>query len=508
MARRPAALLALCAATAGGFLRPAPQPLHATVRAAESPLASSSSTLEARWVAPECWVGDEADLGDAEAAALLPLYVLDAPLVPGSTHEMTVRHDDAGLLAMVDDLLARGGRRMVTTMGVREQDDGSAALAQMGCVMTLESVKEGNGDVKWRVTHGLSRDRVRIDKVIARGEGDESYLRCVATDVPDEPLEVSAGATVRVTDGKRLGAEGVVEAVVNGWVRLRTADGAVVSSRGRSSVEVLKPPPAAGDLEPDARDGPARALIDGVLAKLEKTGQDLETLVRSLGGPGPEEGTTRPLLETAFGDAPACEREVLDLLRDIAALQKTCDEDVRFNEAAVGLLGASRGVGVGTLWHLADSCWLAYLDQRAASRKKRLHADLHERLLEFLRDSGRLPGDDDLFITAPEATTLALSELPPDLRNMLTSLDDRVRDDLEPMGSAKCELQALLDVDDHEGRCGAFSDLLRGEKARLVAAASLRKLFEPAEALPYGPTIQLPTDWDAVLGDDDDPLSA
>ena len=54
---------------------------------------------------------------DAEAAALLPLYVLDAPLVPGSTHEMTVRHDDAGLLAMVDDLLARGGRRMVTTMG-------------------------------------------------------------------------------------------------------------------------------------------------------------------------------------------------------------------------------------------------------------------------------------------------------------------------------------------------------------------------------------------------------
>ena len=508
MARRPA-LLALCAATAGGFLRPAPQPLHATVRAAESPLASSSSTLEARWVAPECWVGDEADLGDAEAAALLPLYVLDAPLVPGSTHEMTVRHDDAGLLAMVDDLLARGGRRMVTTMGVREQDDGSAALAQMGCVMTLESVKEGNGDVKWRVTHGLSRDRVRIDKVIARGEGDESYLRCVATDVPDEPLEVSAGATVRVTDGKRLGAEGVVEAVVNGWVRLRTADGAVVSSRGRSSVEVLKPPPSAGDLEPDARDGPARALIDGVLAKLEKTGQDLETLVRSLGGPGPEDARDdAPLLETAFGDAPACEREVLDLLREIAALQKTCDEDVRFNEAAVGLLGASRGVGVGTLWHLADSCWLAYLDQRAASRKKRLHADLHERLLEFLRDSGRLPGDDDLFIAAPEATTLALSELPPDLRNMLTSLDDRVRDDLEPMGSAKCELQALLDVDDHEGRCGAFSDLLRGEKARLVAAASLRKLFEPAEALPYGPTIQLPTDWDAVLGDDDDPLSA
>ncbi|KAH8049280.1 hypothetical protein JL720_15669 [Aureococcus anophagefferens] len=410
MARRPAALLALCAATAGGFLRPAPQPLHATVRAAESPLASSSSTLEARWVAPECWVGDEADLGDAEAAALLPLYVLDAPLVPGSTHEMTVRHDDAGLLAMVDDLLARGGRRMVTTMGVREQDDGSAALAQMGCVMTLESVKEGNGDVKWRVTHGLSRDRVRIDKVIARGEGDESYLRC-----------------------------------------------------------------------------------------LEKTGQDLETLVRSLGGPGPEEETTRPLLETAFGDAPACEREVLDLLREIAALQKTCDEDVRFNEAAVGLLGASRG-GVGTLWHLADSCWLAYFDQRAASRKKRLHADLHERLLEFLRDSGRLPGDDDLFITAPEATTLALSELPPDLRNMLTSLDDRVRDDLEPMGSAKCELQALLDVDDHEGRCGAFSDLPR--RARLVAAVPA--LFEPA-ARALRADDPAPDGLDAVLGDDDDP---
>ena len=63
----------------------------------------------------------------------------------------------------------------------------------------------------------------------------------------------TAGDTVRVTDGKHLGAVGVVEAVVGGCVRLRTADGAVVSSRGLSSVEVLETPPAPLPVMDDAR---------------------------------------------------------------------------------------------------------------------------------------------------------------------------------------------------------------------------------------------------------------
>merc|ERR1711881_452732 len=38
---------------------------------------------------------------------------------------------------------------------------------------------------------------------------------------------------------------------------------------------------------------------------------------------------------------------------------KEVDEDVRFNEKAVSLLGAGRGVGVGTLWNVAET-WLAF----------------------------------------------------------------------------------------------------------------------------------------------------
>ena len=64
------------------------------------------------------------------------------------------------------------------------------------------------------------------------------------------------------------------------------------------------------------------------------------------------------------------------------------DEDVRFNEAALDLLGAGRGVGVGSLWHLADACWLSYLDSRAAARTRRA-TRRRERLRKHARGGER-----------------------------------------------------------------------------------------------------------------------
>merc|ERR1712224_284953 len=87
---------------------------------------------------------------------------------------------------------------------------------------------------------------------------------------------------------------------------------------------------------------------------------------------------------------PRREKQLLELLKEVAALHREVDEDVRFNEKAVSLLGAGRGVGVGTLWNVAET-WLAYLDGRASGVRRKLHADLHERLLDFLRSTGRLP---------------------------------------------------------------------------------------------------------------------
>ena len=74
------------------------------------------------------------------------------------------------------------------------------------------------------------------------------------------------------------------------------------------------------------------------------------------------------------------------------------------------------------------------------------------------------------------SATLALSELPRDLRAALTTLDARAADDLEPVHAAKHELQSLLDAETHDARCDAFSAIVRREKSRLLA----RKAFEEA----------------------------
>ena len=159
---------------------------------------------------PTDWLASPDDVSEHEQ--LVPLYVLDGPLVPGSQHEVNVPAEDAGLVRMFDDLLATGGRRVVTTWGVRDRN--GTCLARYGCGMTLEKItdarSESGGRLQWRCAHALGRDRVRIHKVVARGAGDASYLRCVASDAPDAEVApaVRAGAAVRVRAGKHAGVAG------------------------------------------------------------------------------------------------------------------------------------------------------------------------------------------------------------------------------------------------------------------------------------------------------------
>ena len=80
---------------------------------------------------------------------------------------------------------------------------------------------------------------------------------------------------------------------------------------------------------------------------------------------------------------------------------------------------------------------------------------------------------------------------------MLTTLDERVADDLEPISAAKAELQRLLDADDHDARCDAFAAVLGQERARLRARAALKSLFGKDKP----DTVPLP---DMKAGDDDD----
>ena len=139
---------------------------------------------------------------------------------------------------------------------------------------------------------------------------------------------------------------------------------------------------------------------------------------------------------------PRREKQLLELLKEVAALQREVDEDVRFNEKAVSLLGAGRGVGVGTLWNVAET-WLAYLDGRASgvSGGSSMRICMRDCWTfsygiygSALPEVGMDVGDD--------SATLALSELPRDLR-------------------------AALDGDAR--RADAFSAIVRREKSRLLA---------------------------------------
>merc|ERR1711871_162751 len=162
-----------------------------------------------------------------------------------------------------------------------------------------------------------------IDKVVARSAGDASYLRCVASesaDVETDPSEVIAGSQVRVRTGKHAGVSGTVEGVVNGWVRLRTDDGEVLASRGRRSVEVVDLPQ-----EKETQKSPLASL----LKTLEQTTGELGELVKRL------DVRTKKTLQDSIGiekvtfeetvtelPLPRREKQLLELLKEVAALQR------------------------------------------------------------------------------------------------------------------------------------------------------------------------------------------
>ena len=203
--------------------------------------------------------------------------------------------------------------------------------------------------------------------------GDESPRRGRASGA-------EVAATPRVPRGSSEGRwtteiAGTVEAVVNGWVRLRTNDGGVVASRGRRSVEVLDDGAEAVSDKQIVKEEPKEeggSPLAGLLKKLEEATGDLAEVARRLDQrrSGPPTLDLAPATEK-FASLPAPpipkrERALLARLAEVASLQRECDEDVRFNERAVDLLGASRGVGVGTLWNVAEA-WLASVDRAGKS---------------------------------------------------------------------------------------------------------------------------------------------
>mmetsp|Transcript_3796 Transcript_3796/g.14990 ORF Transcript_3796/g.14990 Transcript_3796/m.14990 type:complete len:502 (+) Transcript_3796:1729-3234(+) len=405
-------------------------------------------------------------------------------------------------------------------------DDEPPRVAEIGCVLYVTDVADDRATGLRTYEHAVQPVRVRIHRIIERPEG-RLYARVgVAVDreedATSEPLGLAPSLPVDSSSRKtrRRSAAGAAEDDDEPG----TTPGALLAgllSRLDSLVHdafALVP----GDLlvgaehhhknrnhRNDGDDDDASARVGGAHTQASsssssKRGPALRsaaTIDALLRRRRRRLRLTRHRQSAEDDDEPSPlsrgtldERRVMSELVEIARLQKRLDEDVCFREEAVMALGAGPGAGVGSLWHLANACWLLYLKARATTRARRVYSDIHDRLVDFLRDSGRLPPGSSGSSpgpppsgpqhSMPEQLALSITELPAPLQRDLLRLKQRVSDEIEPIVAQHKAAQTLLHADTHAARCVAFHKLLSAERRRLAARAVLRDALE-SEALPF-----------------------
>jgi len=424
--------------------------------------------------ASNSWSQALEQLSSSEADGIeLPLIVLDAPLLPAGSHSIAVT--DKRLEQLYDEILMSGGRRFVATVGkntdgvisnqplpvveaddeqhffannkISPYDNNDATLptvAQMGCVLYLTDVSDGPDGVRV-CEHSVQPVRVKIQQVLKRLDG---RLYCRVNVVLDQEDD---------TTPKALEEEIYVRKCENSVTEIKH----ILAGLGANFMQTLQE-------------------WGVILSWFNHNNRRKKNL----------KNTISANQETKI--LPRHEQLVLDELDSIAQLQKELDEDVCFRADAFANLGAGPGAGVGSLWHLANSCWLSYLRARAATRARAVYTDLHDRLVDFLRASGRLPPEinnhndaiiiNDLQAKHPTDIAVNINELPRELQRDLLMLQSRISDEIEPIVLQHKAAQTLLDADSHSARCAAFLNLLHNEHKRLAARASLKSLFESERA--------------------------
>lgn len=422
------------------------------------------------WLGPEAWVEDMDATTSRnlnynppqyeEADIELPLVVVDVPLLPTGSHSIAVT--DANLERLYDHILLSGGRRFVVTLGESEAERSDLAKGVLSSV-----------DDELEYAYNVAAMDAKQDGVSNEAEvspGDDSVRLA------------EVGSVLYVTDVKdtEAGTRIYEHTVQVDRVRIRKVsrrDGRLICRAAVARDAVFVETRGVGDDLPP----PDTSTFAGMLARFELLNVNIQELLLALSAR--KQQRRRPRTTSRNRDNPAHERIVLNELAEIASLQKQLDEDVCFREEAISALGAGVGSGIGSLWHLANSCWLSYLKARATTRARRVYAELHDRLVDFLARTGRLPPD---FLSGREAIivveqrpelALSISELPTELQRDLLRLKTRVADELQPIIAQQKAAQLLLQAHDHKARCLAFASLLRSEKRRLQAKASLRNLL-------------------------------
>jgi len=181
------------------------------------------------------------------------------------------------------------------------------------------------------------------------------------------------------------------------------------------------------------------------------------------------------------------EAAVRDSLRDVADMQDSGKEDVRFSRDAVGKLDAGRGVGTGSLWGVVE-LWKNFLDARAQAAGRKVQQDVQNRLIKYLSDKNA--GDSK---EMPQSVNL--SELPPDLQRDVRTLRDRVMEDVGPLVEEQTTgVQRLVQASSHAERLQLFERMVANEKSRLTARKTLKNTLASLEDKFAAPAAEKPDD--------------
>jgi len=176
--------------------------------------------------------------------------------------------------------------------------------------------------------------------------------------------------------------------------------------------------------------------------------------------------------------AEACtedEAALRELFHDLVDAQAALGEEPRFTEAVKGTLEFGRGSGADDkgLWGTVV-LWQQFLEQRASVTGQKMQREIQKEVASYLKKN-EIDGN-----KVNSRGEMRLEDLPAPLRNEITSIQRRYREELEAMESDPygLQFQALLQSNSHSERLDVFRHLIDTERKRLAARQTLQSMFK------------------------------
>ena len=172
-------------------------------------------------------------------------------------------------------------------------------------------------------------------------------------------------------------------------------------------------------------------------------------------------------------DLSAAEGIVMDKLQRVVDLQTELNEEVRFSEDVMQLFNATR-TGEGGLWSLIE-LWKSFLQSRMQAKSSQMQRDVQQKLVDYLQERAKKSSEAE---KSMRDATFSLADLPPNLRKEVSTMQDRLREEVMPMlDEQTLWVQLLLQMNSHADRLATFGIMMESETKRLETKVALKNTF-------------------------------